>query len=132
MANPPANLAASVKQRLLNLSRAEGRLFDVVLVRFALERLIYRLSTSAHRDRFILKGGMLITVWIDDPNRETRDADFLGRGDASESGLIAAFTEIMEIAADDGLRFDIAGLRVAPGDVNVRFVNSPPRKMRIA
>ncbi|MDX8355220.1 hypothetical protein [Cognatiyoonia sp. IB215182] len=57
MADKPRNLAASVRQRLLNLARAEGQAFDVVLVAFGLERLIYRLSVSAHRDRFILKGG---------------------------------------------------------------------------
>lgn len=113
MADPPVNRAASIRQRLLNLARSEGRVFEVVLVRFALERLIYRLSISEHRDRFILKGGMLVTVWIDDPNRETRDADFLGRGDTSVDSLVAALTAIMDIPADDGLRFDTGALTVA-------------------
>ena len=53
-------MAKSVKDRLLNIARKEGRAFDVLLVRFALERLLYRLSVSAHRDRFILTGGMLV------------------------------------------------------------------------
>ena len=63
MADKPKNIAASVRQRLLNLARAEGQAFDVVLVAFGLERFIYRLSVSAHRDRFVLKGGMLVTLW---------------------------------------------------------------------
>jgi len=54
----PTDVAASVRQRLLDLARREGRIFDAVLVAFGLERLIHRLSVSAYRDRFVLKGGM--------------------------------------------------------------------------
>lgn len=107
---PPANQAASIKQRLLNLARKEGRVYEVVLVRYALERLLYRLSISDHGDRFILKGGMLVTLWIEGGNRETRDADFLGSGDASVESLKATFAEIMAMNADDGLVFDIETL----------------------
>lgn len=107
MAKAPANMAKSVKDRLLNIARKECRAFDVLLVRFALERLLYRLSISAHRDRFVLKGGMLVTVWLADDNRVTRDADFLGHGDADPARLIADFGEIMAIESDDGLVFDI-------------------------
>ncbi|MDB5709806.1 MAG: hypothetical protein JWL96_1876, partial [Sphingomonas bacterium] len=110
MAREPVNRAASVKDRLLNLARREHRVFDIVLVRYALERLLYRLSISNHRDRFILKGGMLVTIWLQHDNRETRDADFLGHGDTSDEGLKAAFAEIMAIPNDDGLQFDIGGL----------------------
>lgn len=110
MAKAPANIATSVKDRLLNIARKEGRGFDVLLVRFALERLLYRLSISEHRDRFVLKGGMLVTIWIDDDNRVTRDADFLGHGNADPDQLIADFRHIMEIKAEDGLVFDVEAL----------------------
>jgi len=110
MAKAPTNMAKSVKDRLLNIARKEGRAFDILLVRFALERLLYRLSISAHRDRFVLKGGMLVTVWVADDNRVTRDADFLGHGDADPNRLIADFAEIMAIESDDGLAFDIDAL----------------------
>lgn len=110
MAKEPVNLAKSVKDRLLNIARREGRVLDVVLVRYALERLLYRLSITGHRSRFVLKGGMLVTAWIDDENRVTRDADLLGHGDASADGLKATFAEIMSIAGDDGLVFDIDAL----------------------
>lgn len=110
MAKAPVNIAKSIKDRLLNIARKEGRAFDVLLVRFALERLLYRLSISAHRDRFVLKGGMLVTVWVADDNRVTRDADFLGHGDADPDHLIADFGEIMAIESDDGLAFDIDAL----------------------
>lgn len=107
MAKVPVNLAKSVKDRLLNIARKEGRAFDIVLVRFALERLLYRLSVTEHRDRFVLKGGMLVTVWIDDDNRVTRDADFLGHGNPDPDRLIADFRQIMAVEGDDGLVFDL-------------------------
>jgi predicted nucleotidyltransferase component of viral defense system len=110
MADTPKNIAASVKQRLLNMARAQGRGFDILLVRFALERLLFRLSRSAHRDNYILKGGMLVTQWLDHDNRETRDADFLGFGEADVETIKAIFAEIMAIAGDDGLEFDIDAL----------------------
>ncbi|WP_414899746.1 nucleotidyl transferase AbiEii/AbiGii toxin family protein [Sphingomonas flavalba] len=107
------NIAASVKQRLLNLARAEGRAYDVVLVRYALERLLYRLSISEHRGTFILKGGMLVTLWIESSSRETRDADFLGHGDSDPDYLREVFAGVLSIDADDGLAFDTASLRTA-------------------
>ena len=112
MAKAPVNIAASVRQRLLNIARTCSQPFDVVLVRFALERLLWRLSISSHRDRFILKGGLLVTMWVEDEKRVTRDADFLGRGDAAEDSLKAAFIEIMAIPGDDGILFDAESLTV--------------------
>lgn len=110
MANAPTNLAASVRQRLLNISREQGRVFDVVLVTYGLERLIYRLSVSEYRDQFILKGGMLVAIWIADESRFTRDADFLGYSDASEDHLKSVFAKLLSLEADDGLVFDVDGL----------------------
>ena len=114
MADTPKNIAASVRQRLLNLSRADELAFDVVLVAFGLERLIYRLSISAHRDRFVLKGGMLVTLWTKDTGRFTRDIDFLSFGAKDEETLKSVIAEILAINADDGLVFDSANLTAAP------------------
>lgn len=110
MADAPKSLAASVKQRLLNIAREQSRAFDILLVRFALERLLFRLSLSAHRENYILKGGMLVTQWLDHDNRETRDADFLGFGEADAEVIKAIFAEIMMIAGNDGLEFDTGAL----------------------
>ncbi|WP_296321712.1 nucleotidyl transferase AbiEii/AbiGii toxin family protein [Reyranella sp.] len=76
MADGRRTSAASIRQRLLDFARAEGRVHEVVLVRYALERLLYRLSISPHRARFALKGGMLVTRWIGGDNRETRTPIF--------------------------------------------------------
>jgi Nucleotidyl transferase AbiEii toxin, Type IV TA system len=62
---------------------------------------------SEYRERFILKGGLLVTIWVGDDNRVTRDADFLGFGDGDEVRLKTVFTEIMAIKADDGLVFNL-------------------------
>ncbi len=110
MAKHPKNLAASVRQRLLNLARKDRQAFDVVLVAFGLERLIYRLSVSKYRDRFVLKGGMLVTLWTEDTGRFTRDVDFLAFGPDDEDTLKSAISDILSINAEDGLIFDMDSL----------------------
>ena len=108
MAKPPKDIAASVRQRLLNLARQEEQVFDVVLVAFGLERLVYRLSVSDYRDRFVLKGGMLITLWTADTGRFTRDIDFLAFGSDEEAALKEAFSAILAIDGGVGLIYDTA------------------------
>src|SRR3546814_6166443 len=112
MAKEIKNIGASVRARLLNLSKANGQSFDLVLTRFALERLLFRLSQSPHADRFVLKGAMLMMSWFDDPHRGTRDLDLLGFGDPSEAAMLATFRDILAQAADDGVVFDPDTLRV--------------------
>lgn len=107
MVDGPKNMAASVKARLLTMARKQGRAFDLLLVRFALERLLFRLSLSPHRDNYVLKGGMLVSQWLEHDNRETRDIDFFGFGPTDEVAITAIFAEIMSIDTGDGLIFDV-------------------------
>lgn len=98
------NTAASVRDRLLAMARERREDFQLLLTQYGLERLLYRLSESDYRDRFILKGAMLFMLWHDQPHRPTRDVDFLGFGDSSEATLQAIFHELCEIQVeDDGL-----------------------------
>ncbi|MGB5456448.1 MAG: nucleotidyl transferase AbiEii/AbiGii toxin family protein [Gammaproteobacteria bacterium] len=98
------NTAASVRDRLLSLARERGEDFQLILTQYGLERLLYRLSQSGYRDRFILKGAMLFILWGDQPHRPTRDVDFLGFGDSSEASLLAIFRELCDLPVeDDGL-----------------------------
>ncbi len=101
-----ANQAASVRARLLNLARAQGADFNQVLVRFALERMLYRLGHSPHGERFVLKGALLFTLWYDLPHRSTRDADLLGFGASDLPDIRQTFREIAVIDGNDGLVFD--------------------------
>jgi predicted nucleotidyltransferase component of viral defense system len=112
MAKEIKNIGASVRARLLQVSKANGQTFDLVLTRFALERLLFRLSQSPHADRFVLKGAMLMMSWFDDPHRGTRDLDLLGFGDPSAEPMLATFREIMAQDAADGVEFDVDALRV--------------------
>lgn len=108
------NVGASVRQRLFNLARANGQPLELLLTRYALERLLHRLSLSAHGGRFVLKGALLLTTWFDEPHRATRDLDLLGFGDPSDEALVAVFREIMSINVDDGVNFDTAKLHLQP------------------
>jgi predicted nucleotidyltransferase component of viral defense system len=106
MAKPPKDLGASVRARLLTRAREQGQPFDLMLTRFALERLLYRLSISTHVGRFVLKGAMLLTTWFDDPMRPTRDLDLLGFGDADSDAILATFRDVLAIEVEDGIRFN--------------------------
>ena len=81
MRKPVRDIGASVRARLLNLAKERNQPFDLLLTRFVHERFLYRLSISRHRQRFVLKGAMLMTAWFEDLHRPTRDLDLLGFGD---------------------------------------------------
>jgi Nucleotidyl transferase AbiEii toxin, Type IV TA system len=112
MREPIRNMGASVRARLLNLAKERNQPFDLLLTRYALERLLHRLSTTKHRDRFVLKGAMLLTTWIDTPFRPTRDLDLLGFGNSDPEAVLAVFREVCAVAIDDGVEFEVAGLVV--------------------
>lgn len=105
-----SDIAASVRARLLNAAKAQGVDFNQVLVRFALERILYRLSRSEHADRFLLKGALLFTLWYDMPHRATRDADLLGFGASDLASVTRTFRDIASVAVDDGIVFDPASV----------------------
>ena len=112
MAKDLKNIGASVRARLLQFAKASGQSFDLVLTRFALERLLFRLGKSPHADRFVLKGAMLMMSWFDAPYRGTRDLDLLGFGDPEPEAMLATFREILTLNANDGVEFDADTLRV--------------------
>jgi Nucleotidyl transferase AbiEii toxin, Type IV TA system len=113
MPKPPLqNIGASVRARLQNIARERAQPLELLLTRYVLERLHYRLSTTKYRDRFVLKGAMLMTTWFEDPFRPTRDLDLLGKGDPDPQAMLAAFREICAVAADDGVAFDVAALTI--------------------
>lgn len=100
------NLSASILARLLTLAKQRGDDYSLLLNRFALERLLLRISSSPHANRFLLKGALLFALWYDDPHRPTRDADLLGFGADDEANLIATFRDIAAMDLGDGIVFD--------------------------
>ncbi len=97
MPDPKRNMGASVRARLLNLAKERNQPNDLLLTRYALERLLYRLSTTKHRERFVLKGAMLMTTWFEDPFRPTRDLDLLGFGDPDPQAMLEVFREVLAV-----------------------------------
>lgn len=112
----PHNVPASVRQRLTNRARERGEDVDLVFIRYALERFLYRLGTSDHRDRFILKGALLFILWAGEPYRATRDLDLLGFGERDTEALATTFRALCDtpVEEDDGLEFIAESVQVEP------------------
>lgn len=109
---PLQNVAASVRQRLMNTARETGRPFQEVLQYFAMERFLYRLSLSPHAERFVLKGALMFTVWGAPASRPTRDIDLLGRMSNSVDALVPVFRDVCQQAVEpDGLVFAVDSLQ---------------------
>jgi hypothetical protein len=103
----PKNLPASVRQQLANLARERNVDFGLILVKYGLEGILFRLSRSRNRDVFILKDALLFELWTEQRYRPTRDADFLARGDNAAERFAHIFRELCVLEVDeDGLRFD--------------------------
>jgi len=107
------DVAASIRARLLNQAKAKREEFELTLTRFAAERLLFRLGASAARDRCILKGATLLSVWLSDPYRATRDVDVLAFGAADDEAIRSLLAEVCAVPCpEDGLRFDLSDLAV--------------------
>lgn len=107
------NPAASIRARLLQHARQHGDSFQRTLVRYAIERLLFRLGQIEAADRYILKGAMLFVTWPKHVLRPTGDLDLLGHGDSDPAAITELFTRICQVSAsDDGIVFDPATLRV--------------------
>ena len=110
-----ANRAASIRARLKQRADATKQDFNLVLTRYGLERLLYRLSISEHAPNFLLKGALLFQIWYGDAHRPTRDADLLGFGPDDVPALVAIFRSVSALSVDDGIVFDpdtIAGAAI--------------------
>lgn len=101
------NLTASVRQRLINCAQARKEEFGLILTRYGIERLLYRLDQSKHRSTFVLKGALLFEVWTGHAHRPTRDLDLLGNRESTVEGMRKVFAEVCaQPVASDGLVFD--------------------------
>jgi len=113
MKKSPTEVGASVRARLLGLAHEQGEDFQLLLTRYANERLLFRLSASGHAQQFVLKGAALFALWTGKPHRATRDLDLLGFGDPGVAHVREVFTKVLaHDAVDDGVQFDLATLEV--------------------
>lgn len=126
------NVAASVRQRLLNEARATSRPFNEILQYFAMERFLYRLSMWPHAEKFVLKGALMLTVWEVSLTRPTKDIDLLGQTANDIDRIVADVEEVCRLKVEaDGMEFDpssVRGERIAEEaeyeGVRVRFRGS--------
>lgn len=104
-----------VRVQLTRKSKELGADFELLLTRYGLERLLYRLSQSKYVNQFILKGASMFLVWKGQNFRVTKDVDLLGFGDPSIERLHTVFTEVIsDPYEDDGVQFQINSLKVEP------------------
>lgn len=115
MSGRATNVAASVAARLLHRAKRTGDDYQTLLTNFCFERFLYRLAASSVRDRFILKGAMLLRIWSDQPYRATRDLDLLRRGDSSFEAILGDIRIVCETVVEpDGVTFDPDAARIEP------------------
>ncbi|MBI3684169.1 MAG: nucleotidyl transferase AbiEii/AbiGii toxin family protein [Acidobacteria bacterium] len=105
------DLGASVRQRLLNQSRAQGRPFQELLQYFAMERFLYRLAQSPFSDRFVLKGALLLIAWRAPLSRPTMDIDLAGRTSNELNHIAELVSAVCDVATEpDGIEFNRASI----------------------
>lgn len=107
------NMAHSINARLKNIARKNKISFEYILLRYALERFLYRLGISSHSERFVLKGATLFSIWLGPMYRVTRDADFYCAGESAPEFLVQCFREIcdIDILNPDGVTFDAGSIK---------------------
>lgn len=100
------NLPASIKERLKNIADKKKSEYQIVVRQFFWERFLYRLSVSEYRSNLILKGAMMLIALNKEPNRPTRDIDFLGVGISNQIDNVAdVIRKILMIECEDGIHF---------------------------
>ncbi|WP_293679839.1 nucleotidyl transferase AbiEii/AbiGii toxin family protein [uncultured Phenylobacterium sp.] len=105
MTDKPKDMAVSARARLTNRARERKENAQLLMTRYVIERLLWRLSVSDYRQLFVLKGAMLFSLWAPTPYRATGDLDLLGFGNNDPDQVAGLFREVMVIAADDGIIF---------------------------
>jgi Nucleotidyl transferase AbiEii toxin, Type IV TA system len=115
MTGGKSNLPASVAARLLHRAKQTGDVYQTLLTSFCFERFLYRLGKSEARERFVLKGAMLLRLWSDQPYRATRDLDLLRKGDGSLEAIRSDIQAICAVPVEpDAVEFDADALRIEP------------------
>ena len=128
MTEKKKNVATSVRQRLLNQARAEGRVFQELATLYAMERFLFRLAASSQVDRFVLKGGLMTLTWAGEFARITRDIDLLARGPSGGDALVEAIREVLGAeVAEDGVVFDVASANGEAITVDAAYVGTRVR-----
>ncbi|MFW5876535.1 MAG: nucleotidyl transferase AbiEii/AbiGii toxin family protein [Myxococcota bacterium] len=119
---PITNMGASVRARLKALAKRDRRPLQEVLQYYAMERFLYRLSQSSHRERFVLKGALMLQFWGAPLVRSTKDIDLCGRQTATPVDLVRMVKDCLAVPVDDdGLRFHTESVIGEPIRTNAKY-----------
>jgi len=108
------NVAASLREKLLNHSRQTEQEFQSTLDLWVAERFLFRLGQSKHREQFVLKGATLFLIWRGKLPRPTRDVDLLGYGSSQVEDIVFIIREICLVEVGDGIVFEPDEIKAAP------------------
>ncbi len=100
----------ALKARLKNIAKIESKTFNEVWLKLILERILVRIYRSNYSDKFIFKGGLLLSHYID-IGRETKDIDFLVTlMDVTAHNIEIAFNDICAVKMNDGFIFSYSNI----------------------
>jgi predicted nucleotidyltransferase component of viral defense system len=103
--------STQLKALVRNLSKAKNAEAEVILRNFMLERFLERISVSRHKDKFILKGGMLIASMVGIDTRTTMDMDAAIKGQGlTETQIEEIISDILNVPTDDNVLFSLRGI----------------------
>ena len=100
--------AMSLKAKIRNIAKQKNIPAQVILQNYMFERLLVRLSASEYKEKFVLKGGMLVAAIVGLDNRATMDMDTtLKNLPLTPEAIRSALEDICSIAFDDGVVYEI-------------------------
>lgn len=112
------NLPESVYTKLKNIALTKNRPTQEILRYYAMERFLYRLSASKHKDSFFLKGGLMLMIWDPTTHRATVDIDLLAKANNSIDNISRILKEICSHPVlQDGIEFDSTNLVLAESQI---------------
>ena len=103
--------AMSLKARIRNIAKQKNIPAQVILQNFMFERLLVRLSESSFKEKFVLKGGLLVAAIVGLDNRATMDLDTTLRNlPLTPESIRSALEQICAVPIDDGVIFEIGSI----------------------
>lgn len=103
--------AMSLKAKIRNIAKQKNIPAQVIMQNYMFERLLTRLSVSDYKDKFVLKGGMLVAAIVGLDNRATMDLDTtLKNLPLTPESIKTALTEICSISCDDDVVFELGSV----------------------
>ena len=126
MSRTVTDYGKSMQKKVLNLSRDRGISNEKMLIKYILDRLLYRISISEYLDNFILKGSSLAYVFLQEYSRVTRDIDLLAQNISNDCETIKnVFKKICSLTCEvDGLLFDLDSITVKPIQSNKKYAGN--------